>query len=239
MKFFIDKIFNGEVDDLIHLQFAKFSRGEFKNKAMVKCKALAKGFFRISTTAEYGNELVKYLAFKLGENKSKVSGIIVSTRDLTGELDFQNKKQFMGVKQYIIDREMTGDEIIGLCDKYPNAFFGLSFKVGNTELKIKPKAPKSGKPSTKGDQSVKIDFCKLKTDDKKLVDSLSFGVNEFKEVEIDHTFVIDEIIVSDELKAEAAGDYAKIKEMALRRGKVVRKIVVDGVEKVVEKGFEL
>jgi hypothetical protein len=49
--------------------------------------------------------------------------------------------------------------------------------------------------------------------------------------------MIDEIIVSDELKKEADGDYAKIKEMAKRKGKVVREITVDGVEKKKEKEF--
>jgi hypothetical protein len=65
-----------------------------------------------------------------------------------------------------------------------------------------------------------------------------FGVNSFKKVEISHDFLIDEIVVSDELKSEADGDFAKIKEMALRKGTLVRKVSVDeGSEEVKEKGF--
>ena len=44
------------------------------------------------------------MAEKLGDGITQVKGIVVSTRDLTGELDFQDKKQFMGVKQYILDK---------------------------------------------------------------------------------------------------------------------------------------
>jgi len=234
MEFFIKKIFEGNMDGLVHLQFSKFSRGEFKNRAMVVAKAMSGGKFSVNTTPEYGNELVRVLAEKLGDGMTQVKGVVVSTRDLTGELDFQNKKQFMGVKQYILDKEMSGNEILELCDKVPSSFVGLSFKVGDTELKIKPKAPKGAKPSSKGD-SPKVDFCRLKTTDKSLVDGLIFdnGVHGFKKIEISHDFIIEEIVVSDELKAEAGEDFAMIKEKALRKGKLVRRVRVNEGEEVV------
>jgi hypothetical protein len=242
MKFFIDKIFNGNVekDRLVHLQFSKFSRGEFKDKAMIVAKAMSKGKFSVNTTPEYGNELVRSLAEKLGDNAALVKGVVVSTRDLTGELDFQDKKQFMGVKQYIIDKEMSGNEILELCDKVPSAFIGLSFSVGDSELKIKPKAPKSAKPSSKGDSVPKVDFCKLKTTDKSIVDGLIFDeeAKNFKQIEIRHNFIIEEIVISDELKREAGDDFALIKEKSLRKGKIVRKLNIDGKDIVKEKEFE-
>lgn len=239
MKFFINKIFDNEKDSLVHIQFSKFSRGEFRNKAMIVCKAQSNGVYKINTGPEYANELVRFLAEKLNNNTTKVNGIIVSTRDLAGELDFQNKKQFMGVKQYQIDREMRGDEIINLCNKFPNAFFGLNFSFNETELNIKQKAPKSAKPSQKGEAEVKVDFCKIKTKDQELVKNLLFDVKDFKEVEVDHTFSIKEIIVSDQLKKEAKDDYSKIKDMSLRKGKIIRKLKIDGIEKINEKEFEV
>lgn len=240
MDFFIKKIFEDNVDDKVHQQFKKFSRGEFKNRAMIVAKNV-KGKFRINTSHEYANEFVRILAEKLDGNKTQVKGVVISIRDLTGELEFQNKKQFMGVKQYIIDKEMTGNEILELCDKLPNSFIGFSFDVNGYSLKIKPKAPKSGKPSTKDEGKIKVDFCKLKTSDKELVEGLIFDgeANGFSEIEISHDFVIDEIIVSDELKELAGDDYSKIKEMAKRKGKIVRRMLVDGKEIVKEKGFEV
>lgn len=237
MKFFINKMFDDEVDDLAHLQFVKFSRGEFKNKAMVTCKAQAKGIFRIGTTAEYSNELVRFLAEKIGDEEVKVSGVIMTTLDLDGQFDYDEKKNALGIKKYVLEREMTGSKMVELLDNFPKCFFGLSFKFGNTELKIKPKSPKSAKPSSKGEAEIKVDFCKLKTDDKELVDGLLFDVPSFKEVMVGHTYMIEEIVVSDELKKEAGEDYARIKEEAKRKGKVLRKLIVDGEEKVVEKEF--
>lgn len=238
MDFFITKIFEDKAtnDELTHLQFQKFSRGEFKGRAVVIAKNSG-GKYVISTSAEYGNEFVRFLAEKLGENKTNVSGVIVSTRDLTGELDFVNKKQFMSVKQYMIDKELSGKDIIALCDKLPTAFFGLSFSVGHTDLKIKPKAPKSGKPSTKGEETSKADFCKIKTTDIELVHSLIFDAeaHHFKHIEITHEFIIQEIIIGDELKKEK--NFALIREKAQRKGKIVRKLKVDGKDIVKEKEF--
>lgn len=234
MKFFINKLFEGEWDELVHVQFSKFSRGEFKNKAVVVCKAQAKGVYRIATTPEYGNEFVRYLAEKLGSNSAKIDGVIITTLDLEGELDYDEKKNAMGIKKYILKREMSGDKLVELLDKFPKCFFGLSFSVGNTELKIKPKAPKSSKPSSKGDSGPKVDFCKIKTDDKELVNGLLFDVSDFKEVEADHTFMIEEIIISDELKKEAGNDFKMIKEEAKRKGKIIRSLKIDGEKKVNE-----
>ena len=92
--------------------------------------------------------MVKTVAEKLGDDKTQVKGAIVSTSDLTGELDFKDKKQFQGVKRYLIDKEMSGTEIIELLDKFLRGFFALSFEAGDSVLKIKPKAPKSGKPES-------------------------------------------------------------------------------------------
>jgi len=161
---FIKKIFEGKSDGLVHLQFQKFSRGEFKNRAVVKVKSSGEKY-TISTTSEFANEFVRALAERLGMGKTKVTGVVVSTSDLTGQLNFNGKKQFQGVKQYIIDDEMTGKDLTNLLNKFPKAFFALSFSVGEDSLKIKPKAPKSGKPGSKGEEAPNPDFCKLITKD--------------------------------------------------------------------------
>ncbi|NCO11546.1 hypothetical protein CO038_04090 [Candidatus Pacearchaeota archaeon CG_4_9_14_0_2_um_filter_39_13] len=231
MESFVKKIFDDKIDEFVHLQFEKYGRGEYRDKAMILAKK-TKGIYTISTSPEFASELVRMVAEKLGGQKTEVTGIVVSTRDLTGELKFKDKKQFMGVKKYIINDEMSGPEIIGLCDKFPRAFLGLSFKSGNNDLKIKAKMPKSGKPSTKSDEKPKVDFCKLKTDDSDLVRKILFDVKEFKAVQVKHTFIINEIIVP---KGEP--DPRKMREMAQRKGKIVRETNVDGLAVKEEKEF--
>jgi len=227
---FIKKIFDKKVDESVHLQFQKFSKGEFRNRALIEVKKTGKGY-SIKTSAEFVNGLVRTVAEKLGKGNSKVTGAIVSTQDLTGELEFKDKKQFQGVKRYLIDKEMTGTEIIDLLEKFPKNFFALTFEVGDMKLKTKPKAPKSGKAGKEKDSGPKADFCSLKTSDKNIASGFVFEREDFKDARINHTFFVDDIIMP-----EGEEDFAKIREMAKRKGRIVRKAIVDGVE--MEKEFE-
>lgn len=234
MDFFIKKIFEGNSDELVHLQFQKFSKGTFEDRAMLKARKV-KDKYNISTTAEYGNELVMAVAEKLGNGTTNVEGVIVSTRDLSGEIEFSDKKQFMGVKQYKIEKEMSGEEIKALVSKLPKAFFGLSFNTADTELKIKQKAPKSAKPSPKGDKKPNPDFCKVVTQDESLAKGLLFDIDlgKFKSAEIGHAFIIEHIKLP-----VGETDPALIREKATRKGKIVRVTTVDGVTVKEEKAFE-
>jgi len=227
---FIKKIVDKKIDNSVHLQFQKFSRGEFRDRAIIEAKN-SNGKYTIKTSAEFANELVRIMAEKLGSQKTQVTGAIVSTNDLTGEIEFTEKKQFQGVKRYLIDKEMSGDEIINLLDKFPKTFFALSFSVGDDVLKIKPKAPKSGKPGKDGGD-IKADFCSLKTTDKKIAESFIFEKPDFKIAKINHTFFIDKIEMPQGEK-----DFAKVREMAKRVGRILRKAEIDGEKKEEEFAF--
>lgn len=234
---FIKKIVDGAVDEAVHMQFQKFSRGEFRNRAMIEAKN-SKGKYTIKTSAEFSNGLVQMMAEKLGKDKTQVTGAVVSTNDLTGELEFKEKKQFQGVKRYLIDKEMSGTEIVGLLDKFPKTFFALTFNVGDDKLKIKPKAPKAPKPG-KGGEGPKVDFCSLKTTDKKIADSFVFDTlegtskSDWKVAKINHTFFVESIV-----QPKGETDFAKIREMAKRKGKIVRKAEIDEQEMSRDISFE-
>ncbi len=230
---FIKKIFEGEIDDSVHSQFQKFSKGEFRDRALIKAKFSARKY-TIKTSAEFANGMVRVLSEKLGEEKTRVTGAIVSTSDLKEELEFREVKQFQGVKRYLIDSEMSGREIIELLDKFPKSFFALSFSAGDSSVKIKPKAPKSGKPkSEKKDAKFNPNFCKLITKDFELGKSFVFEKENFKLAEISHDFIIEEIIFPEDEK-----DYSKIRELAKRKGKIIREGMIDGEEMRREKEFE-
>jgi len=235
---FITKIFKGktEGDELVHLQFQKFSRGEFRNRALISVKKTGKKY-TVNTSAEFANELVRIVAEKLGSNKTKITGAIVSTSDLKDEIEFTNIKQFQGVKRYLIDKEMSGKEIVSLLDRFPKTFFALTFSTpdGETSLKVKPKAPKSGKPG-KGDEAPKADFCKLITTDQNLGKDFIFETDDFKKADIVHHFFIEEIVVPAELKNEK--DYAVIRERSRRKGRIVREAKIDDKSSKEEGKFE-
>ena len=222
---FIKKVQEKNFDESVHLQFQKFSKGEFRNRALIEAKN-SKGNYTIKTSAEFANELVKTLAEKLGNNKTKVTGSIIGTNDLKGILDFKKISQFQGVKNYSMEKDMSGSEILSLIERFPKNFFALSFSVKDDVLKIKPKAPKSGKPGTKGDETPKIDFCNLKTTDKKIVETFIFENPDFKTAKIVHDFLIEKIEVPAELKSSE--DFALIRERSKRVGKILRRAEIDG-----------
>jgi hypothetical protein len=237
---FIKKVHDKNFDESVHLQFQKFSKGEFKNRAIVYAK-FSGGKYTLNTSAEFANELVRDMAEKLGSNKTKITGGIISTVNLKEIPEYHDLlaqaivKQFQGVKNFQIDLELNGKEIIKMIDAFPKAFFALSFSVGEDVLKIKPKAPKSGKPGTKGEDAPKPDFCKLITKDKKLAETFIFENSEFKTAEIIHDFFIDKIEIPNELKTSE--DFALVREKSKRIGRILRKATIDGNK--VEKELEL
>jgi len=231
---FIKKIADKNFDESVHLQFQKFSKGTFKNRAIFKVKKV-KDKLTIAASAEFANELVRGVAEELGPSSTKVSGAIVSTSDLKVDLDFKEIKQFQGVKRYLIDKEMTGTELVGLLNKFPKSFFALTLDSERSKLKIKPKAPKSGKPGSKGEETPKPDFCKLITTNALIGEEFVFETRNFKDALVNHTFVIENIEIPEELKKSE--DFAKIREESKRVGKILRIAEIDGSVKKSELEF--
>src|SRR3989344_8298858 len=121
MEFFIQKLCAGRTDYLAHLQFERYSRGIFADKAIVRAKVTGTKYL-ISTTSEYANEFVRALAEELGSEKTHVEGVIISTKELPKEIKYNGLSQFMGVKKYAISGEFSGNEILSICDSVPSAF---------------------------------------------------------------------------------------------------------------------
>ena len=222
MDFFIHKLCSARNDNFTHLQFEKYSRGLFTDKAIVQGK-ISKGNYSFVTTGEYAGEFVRACAEELGPAKTNVEGVIISTKGLPSSIQHKGISQFMGVKKYLISGEYSGDEIISICDSVPRAFVSLSFSTSKSQLKIKPKAPKSAKPGKDSEKGPKVDFCKLKTSNPEFAKKLFFDLGEFKTAEAKHDFDIRDIEIPDGEK-----DPIKMRENAIRKGVIVRKITVDG-----------
>ncbi len=233
MKNVINKIFSGEIDSEVHDDFVKFSRGKFENRYLLEGKKQADKW-AVKSSAEFANYFVRRCLEK-NSGEVQMKGVIVTTnKKLREEFDFEiaGEKGYMGIKQFLIDGMVNSGKIINLMNRYPKVFFALSFKTSNYELKIKAKAPKSGKPGAKGEDGPKADFCSLKTTDKNIIDDLFFDFPNFKEIAINHTIEINSIEVpKGEMKPE------EMREKSVRLGRVVRMVKVDGAEKRSEKEF--
>ena len=226
-------LFSGKESQDTHLEFIKYGKGNYENKYLLKAKK-QKDKWSVKTSAEFANYLVKKYLEK-APARIKIKGIIVSTFPIEKEMDFsvENIKKYMGIQQVIIDTEVSRDSIINLMKKYPRAFYSLSFSTDNCELKIKPKAPKGAKPSAGGEKEATANFCTLKTNDKSIIDDLFFDSPNFNEMTVNHTIVINDIILP-----KGVSDPAQIREQSKRKGIIKRKIIVDGKEIRTEANFE-
>ncbi|MBI2631928.1 hypothetical protein HYW75_02915 [Candidatus Pacearchaeota archaeon] len=233
MKDVIHKIFLKEFDEDVHSSLVKFSRGDFANRYLIEAKK-QKERWLIKTSAEYGNYLVRTCLEK-SSNEVEVTGVIVATFNIQDKAQFpiERIKQFMGVKQAVVNTKVSPDKIISLMNEFPKAFYALSFKTDNYELKVKSKAPKSAKPPTKGDKEVSADFCTLKTSDGSIIKDMLFEISNFKEANVKHIIQINEIILPEGIE-----DPAELREKAKRRGVVIRTLKIDGKEIKSETEFE-
>ncbi|MBT3691544.1 hypothetical protein HOG16_04865 [Candidatus Woesearchaeota archaeon] len=231
---FIKKIFENQIDEKVHVQFTKYGKGIFEDKALLDIRVQAKKI-KIKTSSEFINELVEFLANTI-EGKTHVKGIIFSTKNLTEEstIEFQEIKNAMGVKKHIINQELTKEQILEAIEKFPYASINLSFKTDKGELKIKEKAPKAGKTRKEG-KDPKADYCVFTTTDKSILEDYAFDIKKpFKKAFIFHTLVISDIIIPKEY----SDDFAQARLKGVRKGKLIRNLTIDGKEETQEKDFE-
>lgn len=233
MEHFLKALFSGKESQDTHLEFIKYGRGTYENKYLLNAKK-QKDKWSVKTSAEFANYLVKK-CLERAPASVKIKGVIISTFPIEKEMDFpvENIKKYMGIQQAIIDIEVSRDSILNLMKKYPRVFFALSFSINDCDLKIKPKAPKGSKPSAGGKKEATADFCTIKTNDKSIIDDLFFDASNFNEISVNHTIVINDIILPNGIS-----DPIQIREQSQRKGIIKRKTVVDGKEMRTEANFE-
>ena len=237
MKNTIRKIFDSAIDDEVHNEFVKFSRGVFENRYLLEGKN-QKDRWTIKSSSEFANFFVKKILSK-AKGDVEISGIIVSTSDIEKDCSFaiENVKKYMGIKQLVLKCSASAEKIIELIGKHPKAFYALSFSIPGYELRIKAKPPKSAKPGTKtkdGEEGPKADFCSLKTSDGEIVKDLFFDVGNFNEIKVNHTLQINEIEIPKNAKTPE-----EMRSLARRKGILKRFVNVDGRKETREARLEV
>lgn len=232
MEHILRTIALGKTNDELHGDFVKYSKGAFENKYLIDAKK-QKDAWNIKTGPELANTLVRMCLHKVKEDID-VTGVIVATFDVASKAKFpiDNVKQFMGIKQAVVNTKVSPNKILEMMKEFPRAFYALSFSGNDFVLKIKAKAPKSAKPASGGDKEPKAEFCSLKTSDGEIAKELFFDIPEFKEVNIKHILRINDIELP-----KGVSDPAQIREKAIRKGILIRIAKVDGKEIVNEYPF--
>ena len=215
MEFFIKSIFESGDLENAHKYFLRFGKGTYRRRFLMSFNKSKK--VRVKASFELANDFVNFVK----ENKDVgFSGKVLMKEAVAGKTGRKKAGSFV--------YEISESSI----NEFGNAYFYL-LDVNDEEivLKIKKSIPKPGK--------IKIDhnFCVLTLDNKyfdKLKEEFFWDVPEGKKVSVEH-----EVVITDIVMPENEEDPKKIRELAKRKGKLIRKINVDGKDIVKEIELEV
>ena len=231
---FIKKIFENKIDETVHLQFERYSRGTFEDRALVEIDK-TKNHVKIKTSFEFANEFVSFLASKIKDN-SHVSGVIITNnKELQDKVKFEiaGVSQFAGIKKLQVATDISKEDLLDALKQFPHALFLLTFNTEYGSLTTKQKSPKSPKPGA--DKEAKADFCTFKTEDINFYKEFLFDYDKnFTKAKIKHTLFIEELVVPKEY----ANNPALARVNAKRKGKIKRIVDIDGTTFEKEIKFE-
>ncbi len=194
---FIKEIFEDNVDEQVHRQFTRFSKGTFENKALMKIKK-SKDKFAIYTSYDLSLDLVR------------IFSDLIKETNISGRLIKKGKKQD-------IEEKVNAEKLKRLLEE--NDYCLLDIETDGYSLKCKKNIPKPGK-------DLDPKFCSAVLPLEKL-DEFAFDIKEnFKQAEISHTYIINEIIIPKEYE----NDLEKARIFAKRKGRIIRLIKIDGKE---------
>jgi hypothetical protein len=229
---FIKKVFNKQIDEEVHKQFIRFGKGQYMKRfplSLWKSKKI-----KIKSGFEFANDLV-LLCTKLGD--AKVSGIVMSKEDISSIMSQNNiqgnsekKKGGLYFQNNIPNQELKKEQLIEL--ERVAYMTLLDIEGENFKLKTKKKLPKPGKDADKIDDK----FCQFEGEEKFysiIKEDLFWDMPEAKKISISHDVLVKQIVMP-----EGEKDYAKIRELAKRKGTIKRNAVVDGKEISKEVDFE-
>ncbi len=221
MGCFIKKIFENNIDEQVHRQFIRFSRGSFAGRAALKLDKKEK--IKLSGSFEFSND---FSVFAAENSDLKFSGIVLIREEI---LDFGKGKGKNGVSEYGVEN-INSAKVNEIKDKA----YALLLDAEGNGISLKMKKKKLPKPGKSGELKIDDKFCILEADLRyweKMKDF--FMLPECKKAKISHTYIIEDVIVDKNEK-----DFVKMRENAKKKGKIIRKMVVDGNETKTEKEFE-
>lgn len=221
MECFIKKIWRGNGKEA-HGHFVRFGKGSFESRAVLNLQKGAK--IKLRGSFEWTNDFVE-LASEIAD--VKFSGIVLSKQEIP-ELGYGKKKA--GILEYNV-QSLQGRQIKEIKNKAYAMLLDAETSDEGLKLKIKKKLPKPGKS---GEGKADDKFCQLEADLKYWNQiSEAFMLPDCKKAKINHTYIIEEIVMP-----EGEKDSEKIRLLAKRKGKIIRKLEEDKLESQEEKEFE-
>jgi len=244
---YLTKIVLDKVDDATHKEFTKYGRGEFEGPRIV---VKSKNILRLEGSFGYESFIGEFIVKNIPEDNYKVNGKIFTHSD---ESDFLSNFGITLVKDkkkplYVANVKglvLNSNDLKKIYERLIEGnYLFLSItpesKANKTKITTKTTFPR---PPTKGDIEVKTDFCKGQIENnetlrKALIQGLipdfidEIGEN-FKTIELSNKIIITNL----ELPKDTQVKNPRI--AALRIGKLIRTLKVDGKELKSEKEFKV
>lgn len=236
----------------IHRHFYRYSKGDFIGPAMKISKSKAK--ITLKGSHEY-EDLILEIVTKSISNPNEIfeiKGTLISgvdTSEIISNLGYNwNLKKSTGqTKNYkvnILDKTVKDKLIESIQAFRENSYFLLSLNLNpNCKVTTKKKIPQPSKKKIEDDDvNARIQFCRgyISNTEKNLDTVLNLSVPDFKSelpgtwksITIFNNYKITDIDIPKNVK-----DSRLLRIMAIRKGKLLRSIEVDG--EIIEKQYNL
>ncbi|MAG38340.1 hypothetical protein CMI45_03065 [Candidatus Pacearchaeota archaeon] len=213
MDSFLKKVIDGKDIESVKRYFLRFGKGSYDRRFLISYNKGKR--VKIKGSFEWANDFVEFV--RELDKELKFSGKVMSL-DKIPNLDGKKKGA-----SFVYD--VTESDLVEFENPY---FYLVDVKTDDIILKIKKSIPKPGKNADKIDDK----FCSLDLDLKfwdKVKDVFFWGVSSAdnaKKVEIEHTLEISDVEIPKDAKPE------EVREKSIRKGKLIRKITIDGKEEV-------
>ena len=160
-----------------------------------------------------------------------LNGVILTKNKIINELnEFGIEPKKVTGKKYTIQETMSKEKFKEFVEKFNSCFLLLNLKSGKHSISVKKSIPKPGKLVEKF-VTAKFDLSDLDTIKREFL--FDIKADNFKDISIKYTYIIDEIIIPDEFKNNP--EEARLN--AKRKGRIIRKIEIDS--KTEEKEIQL
>jgi hypothetical protein len=221
---FIHGIYEKNIQDHIHRKFVKYGVGEFEREVIY----LKTGSnVHIQAGIDY-LDILFFILGKYAEQDISITGDLVTSEDIKDDLhSFGITPVSSRAKKYSLRETFTPSRLQDFLKQFSCYYMLFSAKSGKNSITVKKSLPQKGSLIEKL-VSAKFD----KKYSKDIQDDFLFDwQGDFKQAELHHTYIIEELIVdSDLLKRDAA--QARLE--AKRKGKILRRKTIDGIESATE-----
>ena len=221
---FIQKLFENNIDDLVHEQFVRFGKGTY-NRAYVQIKKSKE--LKIKTSFEFANDFALLIA-NFEKDPLEVSGKIFTLREIDPEkvepLGIQVKEVKKKGKYKVIDLEkskVTPKQLQQVYEAFKLDHLFLSLKGKEITLSSKTALPKPG-------SKLLENFCTI-TLPLAFKNEFLFDhpKEDFKEAIITHQYGITDFVIPEDAKQNPE----KARLLAKRKGTLKRTVTLDGKTK--------